>query len=328
MLDISLLVEYINKIMSKKNPKIPTAGGQAVIEGVMMRSGNTIATAVRRATGEIVTQKEERLPLSKKSKLLGLPIIRGALNMIDMLSVGIKTLNWSADIAIQDELKAEGKEPKKNSSSAASVALGLVIGVGLFVLLPMLIGKFLGLEKEAFAFNLAAGGTRVLIFFIYLISISFIPDVKRLFQYHGAEHKSIFAYEAGQPLTVANAQKYKTLHPRCGTSFLLIVVLISIIFFAIADSLIAIIFGFVPNIFARFGIHLLLWPIVIGLCYEFLKLSAKLSDKYSWARILIWPGLMLQKITTLEPTDEMVEVALTALKEAVGDFKVKQINNN
>jgi uncharacterized protein YqhQ len=297
--------------------KIESVGGQAVIEGVMMRAGENIATAVRRKDGRIETKTEVRKMLSKKNKLFGLPIIRGALNLIDMLSVGISSLNWSAEIAEADEREAAGEEAKK-TATWPSMMLGLVIGVGLFVLLPMLLSKVFGFEKHAFLFNLIAGGFRLLIFFAYLIGISFLPDIKRLFQYHGAEHKTIFAFEEGMDVSVDTARGFTTHHPRCGTSFIIIVAGLSILFFALADSLIALIFDYIPPILIRFAIHLALWPLLVGFCYEALKFSAFLSSKFRWARFLVWPGLWVQRITTIEPTDEMLEVAIASLKAAVG----------
>jgi uncharacterized protein YqhQ len=297
--------------------KIESVGGQAVIEGVMMRAGENIATAVRRKDGRIETKTEVRKMLSKKNKLFGLPIIRGALNLIDMLSVGISSLNWSAEIAEADEREAAGEEAKK-TATWPSMMLGLVIGVGLFVLLPMLLSKVFGFEKHAFLFNLIAGGFRLLIFFAYLIGISFLPDIKRLFQYHGAEHKTIFAFEEGMDVSVDTARGFTTHHPRCGTSFIIIVAGLSILFFALADSLIALIFDYIPPILIRLAIHLALWPLLVGFCYEALKFSAFLSSKFRWARFLVWPGLWVQRITTIEPTDEMLEVAIASLKAAVG----------
>ena len=294
------------------------AGGQAVIEGVMMRCGSTIATAVRRKNGDITTKVEKSELWSKRNFFFGLPIIRGALNLIEMLSVGISTLNWSADIAMQDEAaERNDKVEAKPSKTWPALVLGLVVGIVLFAFLPLLAAKLFGLEKDAFLFNLVAGGVRLLIFLLYLIGISFMPDVKRLFRYHGAEHKSIFAFENGERLTVENAQKYRTLHPRCGTSFLLIVVVISILFFAVVDSIIVAIVGFFPQIFVRFAIHLALWPLLAGISYEILKGSASLSERFRWARVLTWPGLAMQKITTSEPSDDMVEVALAALGKAL-----------
>lgn len=298
--------------------KIENVGGQAVIEGVMMRAGDRIATAVRHKSGEIETKVENRRMLSKKNKFFGLPVIRGTLNLIDMLSIGISSINWSAEIAEADEREAAGEEPKK-SATWPSLLIGLVVGVGLFVLLPMLISKLFGFEKAAFLFNLIAGLFRLLIFFFYLIGISFLPDIKRLFQYHGAEHKTIFAFEKGMDVTVENARGFTTHHPRCGTSFIIIVAGLSILFFAIADSLVALIFNYIPPIFIRFAIHLALWPLLVGICYEALKFSATISSKYDWARFLVWPGLWVQKITTSEPTDDMIEVAIASLKAAVGN---------
>ncbi len=304
--------------MSVKNENITRVGGQAVIEGVMMRCGSTIATAVRRKSGEIEAKVEKIVPWAKRNFLLDLPIIRGALNLIEMLSVGMATLNWSADIAMQDDAESRGVTDYKKSKTWPTMLLSFVIGVGLFVFLPLFIARLFGLEREAFLFNLVAGTVRMAIFMVYLISISFLPDVKRLFKYHGAEHKSIFAFENGDALSVENAQRYLTFHPRCGTSFLLIVAVVSILFFAVADSIIAGLLGFIPGIFLRFLIHLALWPLLAGLCYEVLKISAALSERYRWARFAVWPGLLMQRISTSEPSDDMVEVALFALKSAVG----------
>ncbi|MCK5833896.1 DUF1385 domain-containing protein [bacterium] len=309
--------------MQANEEKKTRVGGQAVIEGVMMRCGSTIATAVRRKNGEISTKVDKIVPWSKRNFIFGLPIIRGALNLIEMLSVGVSTLNWSADMAMQDEAEAKGETLGKKSQTWPAMLLGLVLGIGLFVLLPLLIAKLFGVEREAFLFNLVAGAVRIVLFMAYLIAISFLPDIKRLFQYHGAEHKSIFAFENGDVLSIANAQKYRTFHPRCGTSFLLIVAVVSILFFAVADFIIASILGFVPTIFLRFAIHLALWPLLAGLCYEVLKLSAFLSEKYRWAQIAVWPGLLMQRISTSEPTDDMVEVALSSLRAAVEGEGIK-----
>jgi uncharacterized protein YqhQ len=309
----------------KKECEKMRVGGQAVIEGVMMRAGTVVATSVRRKNGEIVTKVEDRVPWTKRNKLYGIPIIRGAVNMVEMLVIGIGTLNWSADIAMQDELAEKGLKKKENTQTWPAVLFGLVVGVGLFVLLPLLISKLFGFEKHAFSFNLVAGGVRMLVFFGYLVGISFLPDVKRLFRYHGAEHKTIYTFENGEPVTVENARKYTTLHPRCGTSFLLIIAVIAILFFAIADSIVAWALGFVPPIFMRFGIHLALWPLVIGLCYEALKGSAMLSERYKWARVLVLPGLAMQKISTAEPTDDMLEIAIAALGAAAG---MERMNGN
>lgn len=284
-----------------------------------MRAGSRIATAVRRKNGEIVTRVEDHPPLAKRNWFFRLPVVRGALNLIDMLSVGIGTLNWSADIAMQDEAEVNGGKPRKKSTALVSMLLAFIVAIALFVLFPMLVAKFSGMEKHALGFNLVAGAIRIIIFFGYLVVISFIPDIKRVFQYHGAEHKSIFAFERGEELTIENAQRYGTLHPRCGTSFLLIVAVLSIIFFAVIDSVVSLVLGFVPMVFVRFLYHLVLWFPLAGICYEFLKLSAKLSERFTWARILIYPGLLMQRISTGEPTDDMVEVALIALKSAIQD---------
>ncbi|MFP4458355.1 MAG: DUF1385 domain-containing protein [Candidatus Zixiibacteriota bacterium] len=302
--------------MTDKEKKIDV-GGQAVIEGVMMRSPKRIATAVRRPDGEIEVQNKIFVPVTKRHKFLGIPIIRGAASLIEMLSIGISTLNWSADVAFPEE--AEKNKKKSKIGDWLTMLIAFAVAIGLFAYLPLFLSELAGFKEKPIVFNAVAGGIRLVLFLIYLIAISFMKDVKRLFEYHGAEHKSIFAFESGEELTISNVKKYTTLHPRCGTSFLLIVALASILFFAIIDALFYTAFGFLPQSFGRFAYHLALWPVMAGVAYEILKLSAKLSQKIPLFKIFVLPGLWLQKITTKEPDDSQIEVAIRALKESLKD---------
>ena len=308
--------------------KIMPVGGQAVIEGVMMRSPKRLATAIRRASGEIEIKVDEYISLTQRRKILNIPVIRGAITLIEVMILGIKTLQWSADKAMEDadeQDKKEGKKVKEKKKAGMStagalltVSLALLIGIGMFFILPLyLTTEIFNIEKEALLFNLVSGLIRILFFLLYVWGISFMKDVRRLFQYHGAEHKSIFAFEDRVFLSAKNVQAYSTFHPRCGTSFIVIVMLVSLMFFAILDTLII---SFTGNIdlMTRLLTHIPLIPLVGGISYEALKASAKHSGSQI-VRLFILPGLALQRITTNQPDDEQVEVAITALKAALGE---------
>ena len=237
--------------------------------------------------------------------------------------IGIKTLNFSADKAMADEAEKEGKEVKKDKGMSTlqaigSVTIALVLGIALFFAGPLWLTTYvLNIEKEALAFNLSAGLIRITIFLAYLIAISYMKDVRRLFEYHGAEHKSIYAFEEKGSLEVSDAAVFTTLHPRCGTSFLAMVMLVSILFFSILDSVVMYFYGDI-SLLIRLVTHLPLIPVVGGIAYEAIKKSAK-NPNNPLVRIFIAPGLALQKITTKEPDDVQLEVALSALKAALGD---------
>lgn len=294
-------------------------GGQAVMEGVMMRAPGAVATAVRKPNGEIVVKRDEYRSVIEKYSWLNVAIVRGAVGLVDMMILGIRTLNWSAEVAMAEEKKEKATETKKESKFSIyfTVAVALVLGVGIFFGLPILLTSYLfDVDKTALSFNLFSGAIRITLFMIYLLSISQLPDVFRLFQYHGAEHKSIFAFEEQQSVDLATARTYTTLHPRCGTSFLLIVMVVSILSFAVLDS---ILLSFMEelSVYKRLLIHLPFIPVVGGLSYEVVKFSAKHTDTF-WGRLLVKPGLWLQLITTKEPDDSQLEVALVALKSALG----------
>jgi uncharacterized protein YqhQ len=323
----------LNNTENSAAEKIMPVGGQAVIEGVMMRSPKRLATAIRRASGNIEVRVQEYISLIERKKYLNIPIIRGAITLIEVMILGVKTLQWSADKAIEDEEAkeiAEGKKKKKAKkkegmstiSAVFSIGLALVIGISAFFVLPIWLTTHLfNIEQSALPFNFAAGFIRIIFFLLYIWGISFMNDVKRLFQYHGAEHKAVYAFERKIHMTLKNVQDFSTFHPRCGTSFLVIVMLVSLIFFAIVDSLLMIGYGqyFVEApFFIRIVTHLPLIPFVGGFSYEALKASAKNIDN-PIVKFLIMPGLGLQRITTSEPDDDQVEVAITALQAALGE---------
>jgi uncharacterized protein YqhQ len=301
-------------------------GGQAVIEGVMMRSPKRVVTAVRRKNGQITVKNELYLSVSKRYRPLGWPVVRGVISFFEMLVIGLKTLNYSAEMAMADlEEEVGGKdrsqeERKKKRSRGGFLAISLILGLGLglviFFFVPLLLASLLQVHRSALGFNLIAGVIRVVLFLIYIWVISQFKELRRLFEYHGAEHKSIFAYEEGQELTPEAVRRFSTRHPRCGTSFLLIVALVAIVIFALADTIFAWRMGHLPGLGQRLLIHFLLLPVVAGTSYELLKLSGRARHN-PIARALMSPGLWIQRITTKEPSDDQLAVALTALKEAL-----------
>ncbi|MCX6122037.1 MAG: DUF1385 domain-containing protein [Ignavibacteriales bacterium] len=314
-------------------------GGQAVIEGVMMRAPGSVATAVRRANGQIVVQQQVYKSVTEKYKWLNVPIVRGAVGLIDMMYLGIKTLNFSAEIAMLDveieEVKNNGAVGKNNSESKtkshpksqtksqsklvliATLVFALALGIGIFFVIPLyLTTKVFAIEQTAMTFNFVAGAIRITILLLYMAGISFMKDIQQLFRYHGAEHKSVFAYELKGALVPNSVIKYSRFHPRCGTSFLLIVAFVAILSFSLLDAFLLM---FLTSITLpiRLLTHLPFIPIVGGLAYEIIKFSAKHGTTW-WGRLLIAPGLWLQRITTKEPTESQIEVALVALKCALG----------
>jgi uncharacterized protein YqhQ len=304
-----------------------SVGGQAVIEGVMMRSPRRIVTAVRKPDGEILTKNDPYIALSKRHKLLNIPIVRGALSFFEMLVIGLKALNFSADIALEEAEKAEkGTDWQRTSGErirdgvilTGVIVLAFGLALGIFFALPLFLTEVIGLSKNALPFNVVAGIIRVCFFLAYLWAISRWREIKRVLEYHGAEHKSIYAFESGEELTIGNVRKYSTHHPRCGTSFLLIVVILAILLFAVADSVVEVQIGHRPELWQRFLTHFSLLPLLGGISYELLKLSGKKRDN-RYVRWLTTPGLWLQKITTQEPDDDQLEVAIVALKSALED---------
>jgi uncharacterized protein YqhQ len=306
-------------------------GGQAVIEGVMMRAPGSVATAVRRANGQVIVQYQNFQSFTEKHKWLNIPIMRGAIGLIDMMYLGVKTLNFSAEIAMLDveaeELKKinltgnngsnKKNKPASNLALAATLVFALGIGVGIFFILPLyLTTKVFAIEQTAVTFNLTAGAIRIIILLLYMTGISLMKDVKQLFRYHGAEHKSVFAFELKAKLEPDSVKTFSRFHPRCGTSFLLIVAFVAILSFSFLDLILLEILGTL-SLPIRLITHLPFIPIVGGLAYEIIKFSAKHGTTW-WGKIIIAPGLLLQKITTKEPDTAQIEVALIALRCALG----------
>lgn len=302
-------------------------GGQAVIEGVMMRSKDRVATAVRISNGEILVKTEPYQALATRRKLYNIPIIRGAIAFVEMLLLGIKTLNFSADIAIKELEKADATEKgevyreKVRDRSALYLTFTALFAVGIgivvFFFLPLAIASLTGIKQDAVEFNLLAGAIRITLFVGYVWGMSWFRDFKRIFQYHGAEHKSIYAYEMGDELIPERAACHTRFHPRCGTSFILIVAMVAIAIYAVSDTLFAVITGHAPALLTRFGVHFSLLPLVAGGSYELLKLSGRTRDN-ALTKLLIRPGLWLQKITTKEPSMDQLEVAIAALEASLG----------
>lgn len=306
LLQVLLLAERIN------------VGGQAVLEGVMMRAPRAMAIAVRRPSGEISVKREEVPPLSERFPIVKLPILRGAVALFTSLIMGLKALNFSANEALAEE---EEKEELSSWAMGGTMAVALGFGILLFFILPLYLTKLLVpvIGQSNIVFNLVDGIIRVAVFLLYIVSISRMSDIQRVFQYHGAEHKTIFAFEAGEELTAAAVQKYSRLHPRCGTSFLLIVMLVSIVIFSLIPKL--------WPFWMKAGARVVLLPVIAGVSYEFLKWSAK-NDRHPLVRMIIAPGLALQRLTTREPDDSQVEVAIRSVQEALeenGDYKDDQL---
>jgi uncharacterized protein YqhQ len=302
---------------SKASPEDILVGGQAVIEGVMMRTPHAYAVAVRRADGSVEVKKEPVKRLSEYWSPLSWVIIRGFAVLLQSLILGIRTLNYSINVSMKD-LEPESKKPAKQGNKEGALLpvigtmlLGVAGAVFLFILLPLWITSWLRGYVPAFEnwvmFNLVDGLIRLIFFLGYLLLISRLKDIRRVFQYHGAEHKVVHTWESSEEITVENARKKTTLHPRCGTSFLLFVMVVSIVVFSL--------FKF-DAFWAIFLSRLVLVPLVSGLSYELIRLSASRCQR-GFFRLLVLPGLALQRITTKEPSDDQLEISIRALKEAL-----------
>lgn len=302
-------------------------GGQAVMEGVMMKNQDKYAVAVRKPDKEIEVMVSEYTGVIKNQKLKNMPIIRGVLNFIDSMVLGMQTLTYSASFfedeedagkaakkaeMTPEELAKQEKKDKKKEDAAmgGTVALSIVLAVGIFMMLPYFISSFFQKYIESrLLLGLLEGAIRLTIFISYVGLISLMEDIKRVYMYHGAEHKCINCIESGMDLTVENVRKSSRLHKRCGTSFLLIVMIISILFFMMIR---------VDSAIIKVVLRLLLIPVIAGVSYEFIRLAGR-SDN-CFVNVLSKPGLWLQKITTREPDDDMIEVAIKSV-EAVFDWK-------
>ena len=304
-------------------------GGQAVIEGIMMRGPKESAVAVRKPDGEIIVEKKPINSFVAKYKINKIPFVRGVFSFVESLVEGTKALMFSAEFfdieeddmknkkeeMTEEELKKQETKDKKalNFAIYSSVVIALIFSVGVFMMLPTflvgLVRDYANISNNILT-TLIEGVTRILIFLLYIVLVSKMEDIKRVFQYHGAEHKTIFCYEAGEELTVENVKKQKRLHPRCGTSFLILVMIISIILFSFISW---------EDKIMRIVIRLLLLPVVAGISYEIIKFAGRHDGLI--VKILSAPGMWLQKITTNEPDDSQIEVAIVALKSVLTDDK-------
>ncbi len=289
-------------------------GGQAVMEGVMMRVPGAYATAVRDPEGNIQIDRHDFKSKVELYPFLKKPLLRGITGLFESLKIGYSTLQWSADISIPED---DSKKPSKFVDVLLTI-FSLALALSLFFVAPIGLTSWLfDKDQDAFIFNMISGVFRIIFFLTYLVLISLMKDVRRLFQYHGAEHKTVYNFESGKELNISNAQKFPTQHPRCGTSFLFIIMIVAILSFAILDSVV-LFYVDELKIWMRLILHIPFIPIVAGLGYEVLKLTAKHRSNIFF-RALAKPGLWLQNITTKQPDDEQVEVALEALREAFGD---------
>jgi len=292
-------------------------GGQAVIEGVMMRSPQAIATAVRNPEGRIVIRKKPFRSIISKQKWLNIPVVRGGIHLIETMGLGIDALMFSADQAVSEDRIDREKAPLKDQLWMwGTIVVAFAMSLGLFFYLPLMLTHWMGIEGS-FLFNLVDGIIRVVMFVLYLWAVSLMKDMARVFEYHGAEHMSIHAFENGKTLDPDGARGYTTLHPRCGTSFLFFVMIISIIVFVFLGK---------PDTVPERLLRLCFVPVIGGLAYEAIKLSGKFCDAW-WLKPAIQPGLWLQRITTSRPDDEQLEVSMAALKAVLTpeaeDFKTR-----
>lgn len=273
-------------------------GGQAVIEGVMMRDAAKTATAVRLPNGEIAVEMHPVTSIRDRYPVLNLPLIRGSVIMVESLVIGMRALSFSAQAAGEEDEQMTKKE------IALTILFALVLASVLFIVIPTGAAHLAAAyTNDSIVFNLIEGGIRLAIFLLYIWGISWMGGIRRVFQYHGAEHKTIHCYETGEALTVENVQKFPRLHPRCGTNFLLIVMVIAIVFHVF--------FGW-PDLWLRILSRLAVLPVVAGVSYEIIRFAGRSENRI--VRILITPGLWLQYLTTRPPDDEMVEVAIESLK--------------
>jgi uncharacterized protein YqhQ len=287
-------------------------GGQAVIEGVMMKAPARIVTSVRKPTGEIVSRVQPFFSVTKRHKILGVPVLRGGVLLFEQLWHGIGSLTYSAEVASGGEGEVrEGRDWKSSLWAGVTIVVALVLGLALFFYVPLLVAGWTGV-KGSVGFNLVDGAARLAIFFAYLGLLNLWKDMRRVFEYHGAEHKSIHAYEHGETLDVESVKKYTTRHPRCGTSFLLIVMVVSIVVFIFTGR---------PDGVRERLLRLLVVPLIAGVSYEITKLAARYRAGLVM-KIVTAPGLALQRFTTREPTADQIEVAIDALKRAVGPEEV------
>ncbi len=285
-------------------------GGQAVMEGVMMKNKSRYAVAVRKPDQEIVVETTEYAGMIKNEKIRNIPLVRGVVQFVESLVIGVRSLTFSASFFEEEEDIGSKDGKKEEFMTGATVAVSLLLAVGVFMVLPYGVSLLLGRSLSSrFAVTVLEGILRLLIFIGYVAAISLMPDIKRVYMYHGAEHKCINCIEHGMDLNVENVRKSSRQHKRCGTSFLLIVMFISILIFMLLQM---------ESKILRFLLRLLLLPVIAGVSYEFIRLAGRSESRF--VGLLSKPGLLLQKITTREPDDAMIEVAIASV-EAVFDWK-------
>ena len=296
-----------NPSLSRKKGDLLRVGGQAVIEGVMMRSPHSMAVAVRRPNGEIVVKREKLNFFSEKKLFSKLPLVRGVMNLLSSLILGMKALNFSANQSLEEEKEVS------SWTMGLTFTFALCFGIFLFFLIPLFMTKWLRVaipmvSTSGILFNLVDGILRLMIFLAYLWGISFFKEIRRIFEYHGAEHKSIFAFESGDKLMADRVKGYSHLHPRCGTSFLLVVMVVSIVVFALIPHQLS--FGY------KVASRVVFIPLIAGLAYEIIRFADQKREKKSM-QYFIKPGLWLQRMTAREPSEDQIEVALRALQEVL-----------
>jgi uncharacterized protein YqhQ len=304
------------KTKEKARPEL-AIGGQAVIEGVLMRTNDKYAIAVRQPNGRIIVKKEKYISRTKKNKFLGLPLVRGVIMLWETLLLGYKALTFSANQALDEEDQNKNKVKKNKEKQelgtpelVITIIISILLALALFKFLPLLIATLFKnkIGGSNIMFNIIDGLAKFTILILYLVAISTMKDVKRLFQYHGAEHKTVHCYEKNKKLTVENVKKDSKAHARCGTTFILVVLFLSIIFYLFIP--------FNTNFWLKLLIRILFLPVIAGISYEWIKFSGKHTDNF-FAKILIGPGLLVQRLTTREPDDKQIEVAIKALKAVI-----------
>lgn len=315
------------KDLNRAPKHITTIGGQALIEGILMRGPKDLAIAIRKSDGEIILKEEKLNTLGMRHKFFRLPLIRGVVGLIESMAFGIRALMYSAEFfeeGLEDEEDKNKetffdrifKDKKEDVEIVFTLFISLAVAVLLFILLPSLITNFFNSgEANPFLLNLIEGFVRILVFLVYIVAVSKMEDVGRVFKYHGAEHKAIHCYEHGEELTVENIKKYPILHPRCGTSFLFMVMIVSILVLSF--------FGW-PNPIKRVLIRLIMLPLIAGISYEINRIIGKSNSRLAY--IISYPGLFIQKIATVkEPDEEQIEVAIEALKAVLTGKKEEDL---
>ena len=299
---ISERVRCISPFFFGVGQSTPRYGGQAVIEGIMIRGQNNVAIAVRAPSGNIVTRVKKLKTLFTR-KLRSIPIIRGVIALAETLSLGMEALNYSSQVANDEEDTPPGK-----FSSAIMILISLSIAIGLFFILPLVVSKpFEGLLGSDVVSNVAEGIIRLAVFLIYVTVISLMPDIRRVYMYHGAEHMAVHAQEKGDPLTIQEIRKYPTAHPRCGTAFLLTIMVIAIIVFTLIPR---------EPLWLVVGSRIVLIPLIASLSYEFIRFNSKYETNKFVSKMSV-PSLLLQSLTTKIPDDDQIEVAINAMESAI-----------